>query len=362
MNITFTPLTESHFPLLLKWLEAPHVKTWWDQTVQWTPELIREKYTDYVKGCRLENGIAKMIKAYIICVNKVPIGYIQVYNAYDFARSKPLTGLPSSLAAFDVLIGEKAYLKQGIGSEAIAQFLKEYGTSYTHVFADPKNTNLAAIRAYEKAGFKKINRLSDEVWMVLEQPFMNIHFEKANISHMDIKIKMLTKEDWKTWKPFRLEALENSPENFGSSYEEELDWPDSNFKNALTKSDIFGVFIDSSLVSCAGFYSLQPDKTKHRGVIWGMYTRPEYRGQGIASALVQTIINHAKSCVTQLHLACVTTNLGAIKLYKKKGFEIYGTEPNALKIGDTFFDEYLMILDLTGESVKELDTYLRLST
>jgi ribosomal protein S18 acetylase RimI-like enzyme len=98
------------------------------------------------------------------------------------------------------------------------------------------------------------------------------------------------------------------------------------------------------------FYSLNSVKTKHRGFIWGMYTQPEYRGQGIASALIQTIINYANSRVTQLHLTCVTGNLGGVALYQKYGFKIYGTEPNALKIGDTFFDEYLMILDLTGES------------
>ncbi|WP_316355143.1 GNAT family N-acetyltransferase [Candidatus Trichorickettsia mobilis] len=172
MNITFTPLAESHFPQLAKWLEAPHVKAWWDQDVQWTPKLIQEKYTDYVKGKRQENGIAKVISAHVICVDNTPIGYIQIYNAYDFARREPLIDLPSSLAAFDVLIGIEHYLKQGIGSQAISQFLKEYGNSYTHIFADPENTNFAAIRAYEKAGFKKSTKqpsTGGEVWMIREQ-------------------------------------------------------------------------------------------------------------------------------------------------------------------------------------------------
>ena len=157
-----------------------------------------------------------------------------------------------------------------------------------------------------------------------------------------MKIRMLTQEDWQPWKLLRLEALKNSPESFGSSYEEEVNWPDLDFQNSLTKSDIFGVFVDNSLVSCAGFYSLNSAKTKHRGVIWGMYTRPECRGQGIASALIKTIINHAKSRITQLHLTCVTSNLGAVAFYQKQGFKIYCTEPRALKIGDTFFDEHVV--------------------
>lgn len=135
-----------------------------------------------------------------------------------------------------------------------------------------------------------------------------------------MKIRSLTQEDWKIWKSFRLEALKNSPENFESSYEEELNWSDLDFQKALTDSDIFGMFVDNSLVSCAGFYSLNSVKTKHRGVIWGMYTRPEYRGQGIATALIQAIINYANSRVSQLHLTCVTSNLEAVTFYQKQGF------------------------------------------
>ena len=168
MRITFVPLAESHFPLLLKWLEAPHVKKWWDQDVHWTPVLIQQKYGDYIKGYKLDNGVAKPINAYIICVDEKPIGYIQIYNAYDFPRETPLSHLPENLAAFDVLIGEADYLKQGIGSKAITAFLDQYATSYSHVFVDTESTNIVAIRAYEKAGFKKTEYQphTNEIWML----------------------------------------------------------------------------------------------------------------------------------------------------------------------------------------------------
>ncbi len=158
-----------------------------------------------------------------------------------------------------------------------------------------------------------------------------------------MKIRLLTAEDWQIWKEIRLEALQNSPENFGSSYEEECDWPDLEFQNGLNRSHIFGAFIENYLVACAGFYTLNFIKTQHRGVIWGMYTRPEYRKQGIASALMQHVIADARSKVSQLHLTCVTSNHGAIQFYQKQGFKIYGTEPRALKVGDKFLDEHLMV-------------------
>lgn len=166
-----------------------------------------------------------------------------------------------------------------------------------------------------------------------------------------MQIKKLTQKDWQLWKEFRLEALKNSPESFGSSYEEELNWSDVDFQQTLTKNDIFGIIIHNSLVSCASFYSLHVEKMKHRGFIWGMYTQPHYRGKSYASAIIQAIIKHAKSHVTQLHLTCVTSNINAVSFYQKHGFKTYGTEPRALKIGNTFFDEHLMALDLTEASM-----------
>lgn len=155
LDITFLPLDQSHFPLLLAWLQAPYVKAWWDKDVVWTPELVQAKYGEYAKGFKTEDGIQKKIRAFVICSDGLPIGYIQTYNAYDFKRSKPLTGLSEDLGAFDMFIGEASYLNKGLGSRALALFLDTY-SEHKYTFADPDCDNLAAIRAYEKAGFKKI--------------------------------------------------------------------------------------------------------------------------------------------------------------------------------------------------------------
>jgi hypothetical protein len=56
MKISFEHLTDSHFPLVLKCLESPHVKQWWDQDIVYTERLIKEKYSDYVQGYKLEQG------------------------------------------------------------------------------------------------------------------------------------------------------------------------------------------------------------------------------------------------------------------------------------------------------------------
>lgn len=161
MTITFEPLHKSHFLLLLKWLETPHVKKWWDQNVTYTIDLVCEKYSSYIKGYKLVDRQQRPIQGFIIHNNQNPIGYIQIYNAYDFLRSKTLSGLPANLGAFDVFIAEESALEQGLSSKAISEFLKLHGNRYTNIFADPDINNLSPIKCYAKAGFKRVSEQQD---------------------------------------------------------------------------------------------------------------------------------------------------------------------------------------------------------
>jgi hypothetical protein len=43
-------------------------------------------------------------------------------------------------------------------------------------------------------------------------------------------------------------------------------------------------------------------------------------------------------------LAVATSQSAARQMYRSFGFEIYGTEPNALKVGARYIDEVHMIL------------------
>lgn len=190
MKIEFVPLSETHFPLLLNWLEKPHVKTWWDRDVHWTNELINQKYSSYVKGYKLVAGVNKPIHAYIIFADAKPIGYFQLYNAYDFPRSKPLIGLPEKMAAFDILIGEESSLNQGIASKALMQFFENNrNRDYVHIFVDSDLSNAAAISLYKKLGFQEIAEHQDtrEIWFLkvnaraLVAPFIEDMLSKLKI-------------------------------------------------------------------------------------------------------------------------------------------------------------------------------------
>ena len=158
-KISFDALNEKHFPMLLKWLNAASVKQWWDANIEWTPEKVKIKY-----GPRVDN---KDIRCFIINNEDVPIGYIQLYDAYRFPRSKPLSGLPTNLGAIDFYIAEEEYLGRGLGEVVLKLFIDQFN-EFQHLFVDPSSQNFAAVATYTKAGFKQLDQQQSkgELWMV----------------------------------------------------------------------------------------------------------------------------------------------------------------------------------------------------
>ncbi|MFL1781341.1 hypothetical protein ABSA28_01064 [Candidatus Hepatincolaceae symbiont of Richtersius coronifer] len=50
------------------------------------------------------------MKAYLIYLHNAPIGYIQLYNVYNFISTLVTSGLPKNLATLDFFIGRKEHL------------------------------------------------------------------------------------------------------------------------------------------------------------------------------------------------------------------------------------------------------------
>ena len=158
-----------------------------------------------------------------------------------------------------------------------------------------------------------------------------------------ITLKDLTAEDAVAYRALRLEALEVAAESFGSSVEEERERTLDEFRARIEDNHVVGAYAGKSLCGMAGFYTLDRLKTAHRGVIWGVYVRPAFRGRGIARLLIEDLLVFASTKVEQVHLAVVVGNAAALHLYESLGFRIYGTEPRALRIAGRDYDEHLMV-------------------
>lgn len=160
-----------------------------------------------------------------------------------------------------------------------------------------------------------------------------------------IIVRQFTEDHWNLWRDIRLEALQSDPDAFGSTYEEEAYSTESDWRLKLRINDVFAVCVGENIVGVGCFTLNNTTKTRHKGKIWGVYIRPDFRGNGLSNNLIERLVEHAKTRCAQVHLAVNTSNRAAIALYQKHGFEIYGTEPRALKIHTgMYLDDALMVL------------------
>jgi ribosomal protein S18 acetylase RimI-like enzyme len=163
---------------------------------------------------------------------------------------------------------------------------------------------------------------------------------------MDFEIRRLMPADAGRYREIRLKGLKCSPEAFGSTYETESVQPLSRFSERLASSAVFGAFRGAELLGIAGFAVRNGIKEAHKGLLWGMYVRPDARKAGVGRQLVEAVIDFARQRVELLQLSVVSDNEQARRLYASLGFIQYGVEKHSLKQRGRYYDEILMALDL----------------
>jgi ribosomal protein S18 acetylase RimI-like enzyme len=174
--------------------------------------------------------------------------------------------------------------------------------------------------------------------------------KERTVSLPPFSVRELGPSDAEVFWNLRLRALREEPESFGSSYEESLNTPLSEAAKRLESSDEAFVLGAEAphLVGMVGFYRRPGLKSRHKGTIWGMYVAAESRGQGAGRALLEAAIERALGIpgLEEVLLRVVTNKAHARHLYLSSGFKIYGIEAKALKLGDRYFDEEMMALEL----------------
>ena len=169
---------------------------------------------------------------------------------------------------------------------------------------------------------------------------------QAAIAPAGFQFRRLTVDDLDLLREIRAEALQNYPQSFGTLEEDQGgDVMVAAYRHWLSGT-VLGAFECQTLVGAAGFYVSVDKRSQHRGHIFTVYVREASRGKGVGDRLIKELLALAEARVEQVHLAVVLTATAAIKTYKRNGFEIYGTDPRVIRIGDVTYDKYLMMKKL----------------
>lgn len=157
----------------------------------------------------------------------------------------------------------------------------------------------------------------------------------------------LPPERWEEYRALRLEALQNDPFAFGSSYEEQTEKPREYWQERLEeKEDEFLLFAEAGgdLVGMVGSYLETKLKVRHIANLVAFYVTSSYRGKGVGEALLQAALNRIAETdrIHKIRLSVNVTQEPAIELYKKAGFEQVGYFKDELFVDGKYCDQIAM--------------------
>ena len=159
---------------------------------------------------------------------------------------------------------------------------------------------------------------------------------------------MLCESDAESFRQLRRERLIEEPRAFAESVEEHdalsLENIRTRLRHASGENFVVGAFEGDELIGMAGFSRSPRRKSRHKGVIWGVYVRASARGRGVGRAILSALIDRARGEVEQIQLSVSVGQTAARALYESLGFEVFGRERHALKVDGEYVDEDHMVL------------------
>ena len=147
---------------------------------------------------------------------------------------------------------------------------------------------------------------------------------------MDVTIRRVRADEASVLKEIRLAALVEAPFAFGSTYAEEVQFPDEHWMMRAERgsrgddSVMFFAVVGDQILGLAGGY--RPEPFDGAVELVSMWVRPDARGAGIAQRLVDAVVDWAAGAGAAAVELCVTEgNQPADALYQRAGFRATGS-------------------------------------
>lgn len=171
-------------------------------------------------------------------------------------------------------------------------------------------------------------------------------------------IRELSPDDAEQFRNLRRQAVELSEGGFANALEDWDDKPLDKIRQMLAEERvslnefILGAVEKGELIGMIGFFRPTKPKLGRKGHVWGTFILPQWRGEGVGGQLLDELIRRASRLpnLEQIQLTCINRNKNTVLLYQSRGFRIFAREKSAVHIGNYFYDELYMSLDIQRES------------
>ncbi len=153
---------------------------------------------------------------------------------------------------------------------------------------------------------------------------------------MSILVRRLEQEDAGDLFRLRREAVQKEPFAFVASREDDVASSEEAVRERLSSPDspVFGAFDDQKLIGMLGLARERRKKEAHKACIWGAFVREDYRKRGAGAQLLQAAIAHARTMegLASIWLGVSERTPNAQRLYELAGFEVWGIEPDCIRV------------------------------
>ena len=103
----------------------------------------------------------------------------------------------------------------------------------------------------------------------------------------DITVRELAADEWEIFKTLRLRALQEDPEAFVASYEEESQHSDEEWQERMSHATRIGAQRGSEWVALASVGDEDTRDDDDLGEVYGIWVTPSLRGEGVARQLME---------------------------------------------------------------------------
>ncbi|MDU0314247.1 GNAT family N-acetyltransferase [Phycicoccus sp. M110.8] len=111
----------------------------------------------------------------------------------------------------------------------------------------------------------------------------------------EITVRGLTEDEWETYRSVRLAALEESPEAFAATLAEEQGYDEDLWRLRMRRSQrLLAEDADGNAVGVASVGHAE-DAPERVAELFGLWVRPQARGTGVATQLVQAGADTARA-------------------------------------------------------------------